>query len=164
MSDTRFRDFDAAFAEDDSGAPQPLAMQLFGERWELPADPPARDMLLRKRMAAAARAGYMAQLLVQDGKEEQAVKLLKPYADDPEIQTYDLWKRAASLVGKDNLDAWMAHEPPIGYHMLRRVVEWVEDQHDMRTPSPANQGDEEDDEDEKDGGDNPEEGPPSGGE
>lgn len=52
--DTRFVDYDAAFAELDEQA-KPLTRRLFGRDWELPGVPPAAVVIRLSRLFAAGR-------------------------------------------------------------------------------------------------------------
>lgn len=113
----KFHDFDAAFAEQ---AQEPLVVRIYGQDWEIPADPPAIAVLRQQRRAAAA----------MDILNSGAMENLQPGDDVPpeilEILGIDMDRQYRDLLGDDNVTAWL--ERGITDPQLRGIEQWVTEQ------------------------------------
>jgi hypothetical protein len=93
--DSRFVDYDAAFAEQEEQA-KPLTRKLFGQTWKLPGVPPAAVVLRLARLMA-------------DGRSED---------DLTEAETMLL---AADIIPSETLDVWLAKG--LGVDELGLIIE-----------------------------------------
>lgn len=137
---SRYRDFDAAFAEDEYGQPKPLRIRLFGEEWTLPADPPAEVMLLRQRAVAAYHQVLRRQAeAAERGEETSTDELRQLLVDiDEDAAKFNQWDTACALLGEANLRAWF--ERGLKHSRLGPLVAWAQAAHEGRLTGEEDDG------------------------
>lgn len=130
MTDARYQDFDQFFAEQDE---QPLVITLFGQEWDLPADPPVDALLEQQRVAAEFRR------LRTDGLIDAKNRPLDPDTGEPlgpddevpaevaAAMDVDFGRFAGQMLGESNLAEW--RRLGLGSRQLQKVLAWVNEQH-----------------------------------
>lgn len=105
MTDSRYRDFDQAWAEkaEAEGSPQPLIFKLKGREWQLPGNIPAAIIIKILRM-----------------------KKRDPGEDVPEDEQMDM---ALSLFGEEQLDQLLG--TGIDVDQLGDLIMWALDQYGL---------------------------------
>lgn len=143
LRDPRFLDFDRAYAEGEFGQPPPLEVQFEGERWTLPADPPADIVLRRKRALAAYSRLVREQAALPEDERLSADEMLLQLVDlDEDNADFDVVDVYDALIGKDNVR--VMRKKGVGNHKLAALAEWVEAVHDGRVEFPTTDDDDED--------------------